>query len=194
MVPEPRGGAGIGHDRVYGALLDAAAAALKARRLPPPATYRFLTTSLRFAAWTLRQQRLGWKQEESPLESATEPESKQRRNCGSDLFERQFVRTALLGPGQFLDLRFQTTHPATITLLAAERRPTAAAVLEQAYLLELHETAQPVPLARKESLRGVVVTTLTETVTAASGPREWTARLHNTGAFPQELSLLVVVA
>ncbi len=117
--------------------------------------------------------------------------AKTGRNIRTGLFANEMVRSARLHPGEFLELPFRTSRPCTITLVAAEREPAASVVLEQAYLLELAEAAQSVPLARKESLRGVVVTTLTETVPPR---RNWVARVHNSGSHPQNLSLLVVVA
>lgn len=120
--------------------------------------------------------------------------SKKEQSQPAELFSNQLVRHGALDPGQCLELHFQTGCPATITLLGAERCPSIGAVLDQEYLLELLDATQPIPLARKESLRGVVVTTLTQTVDRAGPEQRWIARLHNTGGHPQELSLLVAIA
>ncbi len=119
---------------------------------------------------------------------------KERRSKVGQLFANQMVRSAALRPGECLEIRFEVRQPATVTLLGAERYPSVGALLDQNYALELVEAAQSVPLARKESLRGVVVTTLTQTIDQTGEPRSWIARLCNTGAQARGLSLVVAIA
>lgn len=108
------------------------------------------------------------------------------------LFLNQLTESGDVEPGAFLEIRFRPPATSTVLVVAAERNPSIAAVLDQDYCVELFDGAQEVPVARKESLRGVVITSLTHGIEQPDG--EWAARLTNTGAHRQLLTLLVSVA
>jgi hypothetical protein len=107
------------------------------------------------------------------------------------LFEKQIVRAADLEPGEALEIRFRVHGPAMVTVIGVGRRPDTASLLEQDYRVELRTGGDAVPVAVKESLRGIVVTSLSHTV--ETGGAGWSARVCNTAARPQSLSLLVAI-
>lgn len=115
------------------------------------------------------------------------------REARRKLFDRQLLRTGDLAPGETLEVKFRLRGPATVTVIGVGRRPNATQLLEQGYRVELQERPEAVPVAAKDSLRGIVVTAFTHTV-GAEGRENWAARVRNTGSRPQSLSLLVAIA
>lgn len=124
--------------------------------------------------------------------------AKKRRNAGAkppphSLFTNQFTHFGDVRPGGTIEIRFDPSPDSSILVLAVERCPSVGAVLDQDYCVELFDTGQQVPVARKQSLRGVVVTSLTHAL-EGEPDGQWIARLTNTGTHSQLLSLLVAVA
>lgn len=108
------------------------------------------------------------------------------------LFDNQQIASRVLGPGDALEVPVELSGERTVTLIGVACHPEPDLVLEQDYRIELTEHGAPIPLASKDSLRGVVVTTLTHTCAGES--KHCVATIRNTGRHDQSLSLLVAIA
>lgn len=106
------------------------------------------------------------------------------------LFTNERVCSGAQGPGECHEIRFQPSLGATVTIIGAGSSPSGEALMTQQFCVELADPEQPVPLARKDSLRGVALASITTTF---GDERECVARIRNTGAHAQDLSLLLAI-